>query len=60
MDFCKFDSFRRKNSAKNYRSDLSENEKDATRRDLNLSGQKFSSKINSSAGIFEKPKKWEK
>ena len=32
-------------------------EKDVSRWDLNLSGLKFSSKINSSAGIFEKPKK---
>ena len=31
--------------------------KDASQWDLNLSAQKFSSKINSLAGIFEKPKK---
>ena len=34
--------------------------KDASRWDLNLSGQKLSSKINSSAGILEKPKKMAK
>ena len=34
--------------------------KDASQWDLNLSGQNFSSKINSSAGIFEKPKKMAK
>ena len=61
--FCKFDYFReffRYNSAKNYCSDLPMGGKDASRWDLNLSGQKFSSKINSSAGILEKPKKWQK
>ena len=60
VDFCKFDNFRRffrDNSAKIYRSDLPKSGKDASRWDLNLSGQKFSSKINSSAGIFKKPKK---
>ena len=31
--------------------------KDASQWDLKLSGQKFSSEINSSAGIFEKPEK---
>ena len=30
--------------------------KDASQKDLNLSGQKFSSKINSSVDIIEKPK----
>ena len=34
--------------------------KDASRRDLNFNGQKFPSKINSSVGIFEKPKKMAK
>ena len=33
---------------------------DASQWDLNLIGQKFSSKINSSAGIFEKPEKMAK
>ena len=56
MDFCKFDSIRffRINTAKNFRSDLPMSGKDASRWDPNLSGQKFSSKINSLAGIFEK------
>ena len=35
-------------------------EKDASRWDLNLGWQKFLSKINSSAGIFEKAKKMAK
>ena len=63
VDFCKFEYFRWlscDNSGKNYRSDLPMSEKDASWWDLNLSGQKFSSKINSSAGIFEKPKKMAK
>ena len=61
--FWKFDNFIRffrNNSAKNYCSDLRVNGKDASGLDLNLSGQKVSSKINSSAVIFEKPKKWRK
>ena len=60
VDFCKFDNFRGffcDNSSKNYHSDLPKGGKDASRWDLNLSGQKFSSKINSSAGILEKSKK---
>ena len=36
------------------------NGRDASRWDLNLRRQKFSSKINSSAGIFEKPEKMAK
>ena len=34
--------------------------KDASRRDINLRGKRLSSKINSSAGIFKKPKIMEK
>ena len=63
VDFCKFDNFRRfsrNNSGKIYRSDLPMSEKDASRWDLNLGWQKFLSKINSSAGIFEKAKKMAK
>ena len=63
MDFRKFDNFRRffrNNSAKNFRSDLPKRGKDASQRDLNLSRQRFSSKINNSAGLFEKPKKMAK
>ena len=63
VDFCKFDNFRRffrNNSAKNYRSDLPMSGKDASQWDLTLSAQKFSSKINSSAGMLEKPKKMAK
>ena len=48
------------NSAKNYYGDLPKSEKGASRWDLNLSGQKFSFKINSSAGKLEKPKKMAK
>ena len=62
-DFCKFDNFRRffrNKSAKNYRSDLPMSGEDVSRIDLNLSRQKFPSKINSSARIFEKPKKMAK
>ena len=60
VDFCKFDNFRRffcNNSAKNYHSNLPKRGKDGSQWDLKLSGQKFSSKTNSLAGIFEKPKK---
>ena len=46
--------------AKDCRSKLLKNGKDASQRDLSLSGQKFSSKMNSSANIFENPKKCEK
>ena len=63
LDFCKFVNFRRffrGNSVKNYRSDLPKDGKDASRWDLKLSGQKFSSKTNSSAVIFEKPEKMAK
>ena len=59
-DFCKFDNFRRffsNNSAKNYRNDLPMSGKDASLWDLNLSGKKFSSKMNSLADTIEKPKK---
>ena len=62
-DFWKFNNlstFFHENSAENYPSDLLKNEKDASRWDLNLSRQNFSSKINSSAGMFEKPKKCQK
>ena len=34
--------------------------KDASQWDLNVSGQKFSSKINSSAGVIQKPQEMEK
>ena len=62
-DLCKLDNFRwffRKKPTKNYHGDLPKSEKDASRWNPNLSGQKFSSKINSSVGIFAKTEKMAK
>ena len=62
-DFCKFNNFSRflhNNSAENYCRDLPKWGKDASPWDLNFSRQKFSSKINSKAVIFEKPKEMPK
>ena len=60
VEFRKFDNFRRffrNNSAKNCRSELSKDGKDASQRDLDLSRQKFYCKMNSSKVIFENPQK---
>ena len=62
-DFRKNDNFSMfflDNSAKRCRSRLSGEGKDASQGDLNLSGQQFSSKMNSLKVIFEKPKKCQK
>ena len=63
VNFYKFDNFRRffrNNSSENVRSEISKDVKDAFQRDLDLSKQKFHCKMNSSAVIFEKPKKMRK